>query len=317
MNDDRTPKDVSRYHRWYKTDKSDAMGSTNIHRGFSDDTMFAAMTTQPNIAAMNITHCKDNLRLKGCKQYIQRWTYAIPLEIIYLTPLSKWNPHGLKYHGNHMEGNRRYGSCDSTLKRELNGTNSKRFYQIPDAFFKGKTLDRSKADTSRYHACVLDPNGKSHRVRASGIHVMLPHIQDVGLVRQRYPIFPVNGEGTSVWKELNALRDIYMNPKEYPRMMWDKQDSDFINSQPVDFDFILSKPKHSDHTHRLTLSKQELIEIKGGKQVYKTTSTENEHFHVLTVRWSQKLNAFYYHRCDNKYRCFDSHPRILIEKNNS
>ena len=33
-------------------------------------------------------------------------------------------------------------------------------------------------------------------------------VTDVGVVRLRYPIYPVHGEGNPVWKELNALKHI-------------------------------------------------------------------------------------------------------------
>ena len=48
--------------------------------------------------------------------------------------------------------------------------------------------------------------GDAKKVRAAGTHVFLPEIKDVGVLRQRYPIFPVHGEGSSVWKEVNALK---------------------------------------------------------------------------------------------------------------
>ena len=34
-----------------------------------------------------------------CQTWEQRWSFAIPLEIIYLTPLQSWNPYNLKYWG--------------------------------------------------------------------------------------------------------------------------------------------------------------------------------------------------------------------------
>merc|ERR1712048_1490339 len=150
----------------------------------------------------------------------EKWTYAIPLEIIYLTPLSKWNPYDLKFHGLHVKGTPatlggRYGDCVPWKKKELNGTNSKRFYQTPDEFFSGSEKHKGKADTSRPFSCVLDQKGISRRMRASGTYILMPHIKDVGVIRQRFPIFPVHGEGSSVWKELSALRDVVMDPKRY------------------------------------------------------------------------------------------------------
>ena len=56
---------------------------------------------------------------------------------------------------------------------------------------------------------------------ASGVRIFLPNIPGVGILRTRYPIMPVHGEGGSVWKELNALKEIVMNPKAHERMLWD------------------------------------------------------------------------------------------------
>ena len=34
-------------------------------------------------------------------------------------------------------------------------------------------------------------------------------------MRQRYPIIPVHGEGSAVWKELEAMKDLLMNSQTY------------------------------------------------------------------------------------------------------
>ena len=60
----------------------------------------------------------------------------------------------------------------------------------------------------------------SRKVRASGTHVFLPYIKDVGIMRQRYPIFPVHGEGSSIWKEVNALREFVMDQQKWGFMKW-------------------------------------------------------------------------------------------------
>ena len=51
--------------------------------------------------------------------------------------------------------------------------------------------------------------------------IFLPNIAGVGVLRTRYPIMPVHGEGGSVWKELNAIKEIVMNPKAHQSMLWD------------------------------------------------------------------------------------------------
>ena len=71
------------------------MGTTIIHRGYNDNMLFAAMTTQSKIAGLSVKRCKNKRYPKTCYKVKQKWTYAIPLEIIYLTPLSSWNPYKL------------------------------------------------------------------------------------------------------------------------------------------------------------------------------------------------------------------------------
>ena len=54
---------------------------------------------------MSMTNCKwvrnadGNGGSRQCTTVDQKWTYAIPLEIIYMTPLSSWNPYNLEYKG--------------------------------------------------------------------------------------------------------------------------------------------------------------------------------------------------------------------------
>ena len=103
LNDDNSPKDVSRYHRSYKIAHNDASGMSTIHRGFHDAFLYMAMTNQSKIASASFRDCKNDWVAQHapetCPVKTQKWTYAIPLEIIYLTPLSNWNPYHIKYHG--------------------------------------------------------------------------------------------------------------------------------------------------------------------------------------------------------------------------
>ncbi|KAI0230667.1 hypothetical protein LSAT2_019025, partial [Lamellibrachia satsuma] len=84
------------YHRWMRVESKDAMGRKRRHRGFADENLFMAMTTQPKVAGVEMNEC-NNKRHRTCKQHNQKWTYAIPLEIAYMTPLLKWNPYNLEY----------------------------------------------------------------------------------------------------------------------------------------------------------------------------------------------------------------------------
>ena len=45
-------------------------------------------------------------------------------------------------------------------------------------------------------------------MKAAGVYTFLHDIVGIGKIRQRYPIYPVHGEGSSVWKELNAYIEL-------------------------------------------------------------------------------------------------------------
>ncbi|XP_013397465.1 uncharacterized protein LOC106164197 [Lingula anatina] len=88
---------AARYHRWYQVIKAGASGRKTRHRSYSDANVFMAMTDKDEVVGMTFKKCNQNGR--DCKWADQKWSYAIPLEIIYLTPLSLWNPYNLKAWG--------------------------------------------------------------------------------------------------------------------------------------------------------------------------------------------------------------------------
>jgi len=52
-------------------------------------------------------------------------------------------------------------------------------------------------------------------MQASGISIHTPDIPGVGKVRLRYPIVPLHQEGSALWKEFDALKDITLNRAKY------------------------------------------------------------------------------------------------------
>lgn len=228
--------DVSRYSRFYQLRQKDAMGFQSRRRGFADRYMWAARTTQekasPVAAAFGKTKHNDKEKVTS----EQRWSYAIPIEIVYLTPLTKCNPYNLVNHtpehlerhggdkaariaaeapvtagGVDLDGNERprNGKCDMGDGMALNGVKRSLFYRTPVEFFEaGQAMTPDPADTSGSGKgmCVLDPNGVVRRVAASGHHVFIPSIGGgVGSLRQRYPIMPLHVDGATGYKETKAL----------------------------------------------------------------------------------------------------------------
>jgi len=92
------------YYSRYFVAGSDAMGRRNYKRGYNDPNLFAAMTTHSEIANVSTIKSGSHIRPgevcmvdgKACPRIQQRWTYAMPVELIYLTPLFNWNPHNIE-----------------------------------------------------------------------------------------------------------------------------------------------------------------------------------------------------------------------------
>ena len=151
------------YHRYYKVLKKGAMGLTVRHRGFSDGNLWVASTTQPRIAELGVKDCNydQHVHKRVCHNYKSRYTYAVPLESIWLTPLSKWNPYNLYMHEyrhrSDVSKNGRNGGFDNT--HAYNGTSLNAYYLTPADFFHPGEVNRDPADTARDTVGVLDQQG--------------------------------------------------------------------------------------------------------------------------------------------------------------
>jgi hypothetical protein len=112
---------------------------------------------------MNLQRCEKS-KNGVCTNLHQKWSYAIPLEIIYLTPLSKWNPYDIEFKGSRfsklgktVEAGGRNGG--QSLDKAFNGTNGVKFYQTPVEFFSGNEVGAGAADTTKNSVGVLDRKG--------------------------------------------------------------------------------------------------------------------------------------------------------------
>ncbi|XP_048585291.1 uncharacterized protein LOC116604390 [Nematostella vectensis] len=318
---------ADRYHRWFKVAKRGAMGLSARHRGYSDENLFMAMTTQSKVAGMELEVCKGRGKKRVCKKQKQKWTYAIPLEIIFLTPLSKWNPYNIDYKGDPkyalgktVEAGGRNGG--KTLAKAFNGTHSRAFYMTPTEFFSGEEVGTGAADTTKGAVGVLDRSGtKVHFTRASGTRIFFPPILGVGSIRQRYPIMPVHGEGSSVWKELEALKDVVLKSKSNGFVLREP-----LNNGPIptegprkDQRFQVGRARKNPpgpHTHEIKLTPEEMDFIKAGGSFQFTTTQGAGHTHDMFIRWVTSKRMFIIDTCDdngpvNNYVCRDKHTRWL------
>ena len=282
---------------------------------------------------MKLNVCRGKNKARQCKDYSQKWSYAIPLEIIYLTPLNKWNPYNLTHKGiaesdlgKTVNADGRNGGVRK--EKAFNGTNSKTYYITPEEFFSGTENQKDAADTTRASVGVLDPTGKVRHVRASGTRIFLPNIPAVGILRQRYPIFPIHAEGSTVWKELEATQDFLMQSDTHARLFREKlATGDAGESTPeknTDTIFWTGSSRRPEivpnHVHEVTLTTDDTALLKSGKTVSKTTSTTEGHQHEMMIGWNKERKLFYVASCQGtppnagKWRmCYDKHTIFLKE----
>eukprot|EP01083_Nonionella_stella_P061701 160722_1 len=200
------------YSRYFGLSGKDAMGSVKHRRGWSDRNLFAAQTTHTKVSpiAFNFEETDED----GKIVYIEtesRWSYAIPLEIIYQTPISKWNPYGVEYVDRSDYDYTRSGDCEGGLSEAFDGWTINNAYFTPAEFYEGLTTTGA-ADTHADNVCAIGKDGAAHSVYASGHWISFPEIGNgVGRIRQRYPIFPIHAAGSAPFKETKALQSVVLD----------------------------------------------------------------------------------------------------------
>ena len=326
------------YHRWTLAKKKDAMGSQKRKNGFSDDNLYVALTEQERVAGRSVSACKGRVDNRICGNWTQKVSYAIPLEIVYMTPLSLWNPYNLSQKGRPRSPEGRTVKIGKMGKRNgrrtpekaFNGTNDKLYFLTPVEFFKGREINPGAADTSRNSIAVLDQNGTMRLVRASGHRIIFPTIEGVGVMRQRFPIMPVHAEGSAIWKELDALRTIVMNPKKYAKYFHEQatapETGDSVDAAShsktqetgVYFEMQRSRSrKTTSHKHTVHISDDDYTKLRKGEPVTVETSENNMHSHKIQIRYVLKQGAhrtrykYMVEKCDMVDVCWDGHGKTL------
>ncbi|KAJ8317227.1 hypothetical protein KUTeg_005131 [Tegillarca granosa] len=311
------PLNTGYYHRWYKIAKNGKVKTAL--RGFADPNLFVAQTTSPRVAPVSVTDCHYNetTHKKDCHNYTARYTYAVPLELIWLSPLYTWNPYNLQYYNtstsrapaNYVTKDGRDGGLNKTSA--YNGTNNANFYFTPAEFFHGGEVSRDPADTAKDVVGVLDKHGNVRHVVASGTKIILPEIPGVGKLRMRYQIVPVHGEGSATWKELNALKELMMDMPHLKKFF----ETDPQPTPPTEHDDIHLKTSstfngiHGVHQHDVYLTTEEVNALSNHKNLNTTTTEVNGHYHNIVVQYHN--NIFRIASCDGLPHCADGHTGTL------
>ncbi|GFO42565.1 hypothetical protein PoB_006907000 [Plakobranchus ocellatus] len=197
---------TAKYHRWYKLAQAGAMGLQVNHRGYHDENLWVALNTQKDIMPLTINRWVNGKQVWETR----RVSYAIPIEIVYTTPLANWNPYDIEFHGKNntpVTLNHRNGGKDKA--HAYNGNSIYAYYRVP------KELYKQVPHVENNSKGVLDKNGNLRLVLGAGPQTFSYPFEDFGKVRLRYPIFPVHFEGTTVGMELEALKDSVLKMSTY------------------------------------------------------------------------------------------------------
>lgn len=232
-----------------------------------------------------------------------------------MTPLFNWNPYNLEYKGDPWTPLGRSvtdGNRDGSNSRSLafNGINRAFYFQTPAEFF-GPEVGADAADTRTHTHYVLDRRGNIRAVKASGVRIFLS-IADVGRVRMRYPIAPLHIQGDGTWKELEALKDLVLEPRKYAHMYRESinfQEGPAFRQAIPPLTLELTIGPHAQHNHVVELSGSEVIDLMQGKTIY-TTSEENEgHTHNIKIVYLSAARKYKMEKCDGRRVC--EHPKQL------
>merc|ERR1719277_1939479 len=282
-----------------------------------------AQTTAAKIPKIKVHHCDRAERGKPgvCRDYEQGWSYAIPLEVIYMTPLYSWNPYNIAY--TEDKKSQQYKDVDSngrnggmTKQTAYKGTKKNVFYRTPAEFFEGDAdtgdSERDPADTSKGTVGVLDPEGNVRRVVASGTRILLPDIPGVGKMRTRYPIAPLYNDGNNVQIELAALKDIVLKQQTNAKMFVEQPlgSNSTIPEGTYKFELGPSDEAHGGHTHTFEIPESKYMEMvtKGaGVRYWTPTSEVDGHKHSIQLLFQNGKGRFFIKKCDGKNSCDDGH----------
>lgn len=309
------------YHHWYKfTQEGSPTSVHTLYKGYADQNLWTAQTTQPQITPRTIHSCFTNRQThkRVCGDYTTRYTYAIPLEIIWLTPLHTWNPYDLAFHpgaATSVDANGRNGEINAA--KAYDGTRYDVYYLTPTELFK------SGADTTHEAVGVLDKHGHVRTVRSSGTRIFLPEIEGVGKVRLRYPIAPAHYEGSAVYKELDALKEMVMNMQKYakyfeapPAMSQHTTNQTLFIAQDDEHFRTSNATWHNiGHHHDVYMTHQTYWDLTHhNTTVFVYTSLVMGHTHLLKVTTqidSHNQQVFKIIGCDGRPRCYDGHSTVL------
>jgi hypothetical protein len=274
------------YNRYYSA-QANKPENGRRRRAFNDNSIWIAQTSQSKVSGLSFTPREGP---KEGETFHQKYSYAFPLEIIYLTPLQTWNPYNLEERASPRDPSAgiRDGKLPATPATALDGIHRKVWYITPKEIYATQA-DNVGASTGQKPLGVLDPVNRTliHEVVGGGISIISGDIGGgVGKVRLRYPIMPVHEEGDTTWKELKAL-------KRFMQARGNEADT-LTSVTEENFGIQFELTYDSGHHHTLFLPGPNVADLKAGvvSSVPIVSSLQNGHDHTVTIGYDAGTSAF-------------------------
>jgi len=293
------------YSRFYSLKQKDAMGRDKRRRSFNDLSLFAARTTQEKVASLSVA---DPITGEIVRH---KYSYAIPLEIVYLNPLASWNPFKLPVTENKVETARNGGFTDSTAFDVVSPKGQ--FYMTPSQFFDDTGDAKSVG--------VVNDKGEIFKTSASGIYTFIPKIAGLdNPIRQRYPIAPVSFNKNPGFMNAKALKHMYTTGQA------DNLVSSDLHLLTADL-FLFTSPSTAasgSHFHRIDVPGTEVDKWSFNETavINVRSRVEQDHFHTFNITRTKVGPAQYKYNivgCTQHYTgktlitaCNDGHVSLCL-----
>ena len=125
---------------------------------------------------------------------------------------------------------------------------------------------------------------------------------------------PIHPEGSTTWKELQALQDIVMDWKTHGRLRREPLAKESSTENNTDTRLLTGESRSNKvipHRHEIILTEEEVKYLKKyfKNSLTKYTSQVLGHQHELTIRWHRGSQQFYIASCgeEQPLNCWDGH----------
>ena len=200
------------------------------------------------------------------------------------------------------------------------------YFFTPTDFFGSGCADPATvdaADTSAGAKYIYGGDGVARTVQASGVNIHTACIEGVGRVRQRYNIMPLNADGNTAYKEVQALGAMVLDG-QIPEGEPEPEGTGGGGGGVLELALAAA---NDGHQHELIFGSDEIETLRNGTGVWVVSSFVEGHTHQVKVDATTNTDDVSSHdwvynmkECltggksgPNPPACVDGHQALLFE----